>query len=193
MSETPLKSKTSRLKNLVVIVCICTYLNGCYGTFPLTNAVYRINGKISSNTVINSIVLIIFAIFGVYGISMLVDAIILNSVEFWSGETMDLSKTYTDEDGNTVTLAKGEHENEAILQVHNGDTLVTERLYRRNVDGTTSIMLMDGTLVATVQPTENGEFLLTQAGSSEPTLLTAESLAEFRTSALAKGSFGPAM
>ncbi len=182
-----------KLKQLVVMLCICTYLSGCYGTFPLTNAVYRINGKVSGNTVLNSIVMIVFAIFGVYGISMLIDAIILNSVEFWQGETMEIGKTYTDDQGNTVTLAKGENENEAILQVYKKDELVSERLYRRHADGTTSILTMQGELVAVVQPTYQGEFLLTKAGETEPMILTAEKIAELRTSALAKSSNQPTL
>lgn len=174
-----------------MLVLICSHLSGCYGSFPLTNAVYKINGNVTDNTIIHSIVMIILVIIPVYGISMIVDGIVLNSIEFWSGDKMDFSKTYIDNNGNEVALIKGETENEAILQIRSEGKLIMERTYLRNEDGTTSILDMERQLVGTVEPQPNGEFVITEVGAEAPTVLTAQQINELKTSALAKGKLVP--
>lgn len=68
----------------------------CYGSFPLVRAVYKFNGSIGDNSkaggVVRSLVMILLTIIPVYGISFLADVIILNSIEFWSGNRVNFQK-----------------------------------------------------------------------------------------------------
>ena len=56
---------------------------GCYGPFSLTNDVYTWNCKTGSKWS-NELVFLAFVIIPVYGVTLLVDGIVLNSIEFWS-------------------------------------------------------------------------------------------------------------
>jgi hypothetical protein len=87
-------------KKLISLILIIGFSMGimiqCYGSFPLVRTVYNFNGSIGDQSkaggFIRSIVMIVLTIIPVYGISFLADAIILNSIEFWSGKKMNLSK-----------------------------------------------------------------------------------------------------
>ncbi|MBJ6724221.1 DUF3332 domain-containing protein [Geomesophilobacter sediminis] len=61
-----------------------TSLQGCYGKMALTRKVYRINGEVQ-NKYLRSLVSWVFIIVPVYGVSALVDFIVFNTIEFWSG------------------------------------------------------------------------------------------------------------
>lgn len=59
-------------------------LQGCYGKFGLTKKVYRINGEIGDKY-LRSLVTWVFIIVPVYGVAALVDFVLFNTIEFWSG------------------------------------------------------------------------------------------------------------
>ena len=71
-----------------LLVAFATYLlliqTGCIGSFKLTGAVYKYNRSISDKFV-SELIFLVFCIIPVYEISIFVDAIILNLVEFWTG------------------------------------------------------------------------------------------------------------
>lgn len=72
------------LKKLIAGALIVT-LTGCYGGFKATKAVHEFNREVHPNEWVQEIVFLGLVIIPVYGIATLVDAIILNSVEFWTG------------------------------------------------------------------------------------------------------------
>lgn len=57
----------------------------CIGSFPLTSRVMEWNKEVGSKFV-NELVFIAFWILPVYEVSALADLVVLNSIEFWSGE-----------------------------------------------------------------------------------------------------------
>jgi len=59
-------------------------LQGCYGKMALTKKVYRVNGEVHDKF-LRSLVSWAFIIVPVYQISVLVDFVIFNTIEFWSG------------------------------------------------------------------------------------------------------------
>ncbi len=59
--------------------------SSCIGSFSLSNKLLDWNKSIDSKFV-NELVFLAFCIVPVYGISLLADAVVLNSIEFWSGE-----------------------------------------------------------------------------------------------------------
>lgn len=61
-------------------------LSGCYGPFLLTKKLHHWNGQVSENRWVVEGVFLVCAWLPVYGIATLADAIIFNSVEFWTGD-----------------------------------------------------------------------------------------------------------
>ena len=60
-------------------------LGGCYGPFYLTRKVYNWNGRVGDKWV-NEIVFLVISWVPVYSVSVLADALIFNSIEFWTGD-----------------------------------------------------------------------------------------------------------
>ena len=59
-------------------------MTGCYGTFTLTKKVYNWNGGVGDK-VVNSVVFWVLNIVPVYGACTFIDAVVLNTIEFWTG------------------------------------------------------------------------------------------------------------
>jgi len=59
---------------------------GCYGPFHLTKSVHEWNGEVSEEKWVQEGIFLAFLILPVYGITTLVDALVLNSIEFWRAE-----------------------------------------------------------------------------------------------------------
>jgi hypothetical protein len=152
---------------------------GCYGRFPLTKAVYRFNGEVTDDKWVHSILLWVFVILPVYSIAMLGDAVVLNLIEFWTGETLEVS-SHTREDGSEVTLTPTEDGHEAVMTLtKDGETTVMQR-YVRQADGTIDVLDADGMLTGKVLPTAAGGFDLTDAEGSVVQGIPAEAVASMR-------------
>jgi hypothetical protein len=59
--------------------------SGCFGRFSLTRAIYGFNEGVSGNRVVQSLVMWGLLILPVYELGALVDIIILNPIEFFTG------------------------------------------------------------------------------------------------------------
>lgn len=142
-------------------------LTSCYGTFPLTNLVYEVNGEIGGSSVggrvLRQIVFWVFIILPVYSIAMLGDAIIFNLIEFWTGAEFADEVTYVTEDGRDVALRPGDDGDTAILEVsEDGRTLSTLRFTR--VDKRTcAVYDANDARVGSVFHTVGGDLKLTDA------------------------------
>lgn len=68
-------------------------LTSCIGSFQLTNKLLSWN-KTIGNKFINELVFVAFWILPVYEVSGLADFLVLNSIEFWSGENPVAQGTY---------------------------------------------------------------------------------------------------
>ena len=71
---------------LLVVAAICSGMmfSSCIGSFGLTNKLLSWN-KSLGNKFANEAVFFLFWIFPAYEVSLFLDTIILNSIEFWSG------------------------------------------------------------------------------------------------------------
>ncbi|MFC2123597.1 DUF3332 domain-containing protein [Bacteroidota bacterium] len=89
------------MKKITAIILSVTLLfgtlsySGCIGSFGLTKKVYDFNMNVGDKWV-NELVFLAFVIIPVYEVSAIVDIIILNLIEFWSG---DNPVSYIGEDG----------------------------------------------------------------------------------------------
>ncbi|MFN3603093.1 MAG: DUF3332 family protein [Leptonema sp. (in: bacteria)] len=101
------------LKFFIVNFMVLGLLMQCYGSFPLVRTVYKFNGSIGDNSkaggVIRSVVMILMTVIPIYEISFLVDALLLNSIEFWTGNKIQLglANPYIKlrEEGDTLILS----------------------------------------------------------------------------------------
>ena len=59
---------------------------GCFGSFKLTNSLYDWNTSIGSDFG-KEAVFLLFVIIPVYGVTLFIDTIILNTIEYWSGSS----------------------------------------------------------------------------------------------------------
>jgi hypothetical protein len=72
-------------KFFVVLMSISLVLSSCIGSFGLTNKVKAWNEGLGDKFV-NELVFVCMHIIPVYPITLFVDGIVLNSVEFWTGD-----------------------------------------------------------------------------------------------------------
>lgn len=70
---------------LVIVFMSVVFLTECYGQYALFKRFHSWNGKAIKNKWLKSCVHLIFWIIPVYGICLLVDFFILNTLEFWTG------------------------------------------------------------------------------------------------------------
>jgi hypothetical protein len=90
----------------LLIMGVGTVQTSCIGSFGLTNKLFDWNNTIGSKFV-NALIFFLFVIIPVYGITLAIDAIVLNTIEFWSGKSpvaMDPGEKETQilADGNKV-------------------------------------------------------------------------------------------
>lgn len=69
----------------LMLVAVGAMATGCYGSFRLTTKIHQWNGQLSDQKFVNEIVFVAFCIVPVYEVCAFVDAIVFNSIEFWSG------------------------------------------------------------------------------------------------------------
>ncbi len=99
-------------KSLIALALAAAFtLTACYGSYSLTNKLYKWNGTLG-NKWLNSCVHFILWVIPVYEICIgLVDGLVLNTVEFWTGSNPIASNdTYFEKDaqGNQISAIKNE-------------------------------------------------------------------------------------
>lgn len=76
-----------KIKSLLVGVLFlsATVLQtGCFGSFKLTNDLYDWNKGLDGGA-LSEVVFLAFVIVPVYGVTLFIDAVILNTIEYWGG------------------------------------------------------------------------------------------------------------
>jgi hypothetical protein len=135
--------------------------SSCIGSFSLFNKYEKWQCNMTSNKYVNGIVgLILQPIVG--GVCLFVDAVVLNTIEFWTGSNpMAINKVQTvqGQDGryNAVKTLKNGYEvkapnGEVTLFIHDSKTEswsisqngVTKEIIRFNADGTIQASLQNG-------------------------------------------------
>lgn len=96
-----MKSRSSRLVAALFASILSLHVSGCFGSFALTRNIYGLNERISDNKFVRWLVFLGFTIIPVYGVGTLVDALIFNTLEFWTGSN-PLANAETQQDGTRV-------------------------------------------------------------------------------------------
>lgn len=164
-------------KNKAVLVCAMlsgsVLFSSCIGSFGLWNSLKDWNQGVS-NKFVNELIFLAFHIVPIYEVAYLADALVLNSIEFWSGSSPVASigevKTVqgengeylvkTNEDGYTISK-KGEEKSVDLVYNKEKNTwnAVADgqsfELVKINEDGTATMNLQNGTSM-TVVPDAQG-------------------------------------
>ena len=149
------------MKSKQLLICSAFLFSSCIGSFGLHSKLISWNQSIS-NKFVNELVFVAFNIVPVYGVCYLADALVINSIEFWSGSNPMASigdvRTVKGENGNYLveTLENGysitkEGENESMQLIYNAEqntwNVVADgtsaELVKLNNDGTAQMTLPD--------------------------------------------------
>lgn len=100
-------------KRAIAVASLAAFLpvatTACFGQFRLTKKVYEFNRTLSPDKWVRTFAFLIMNFVPVYGFAAAIDAIVANSIEFWTGQnpiTADLGTTrvVTGPDGGTLSL-----------------------------------------------------------------------------------------
>ena len=79
----------NRLNRTLAAVVLAGFLplatTGCFGTFQLTRKVYNFNREVSPDKWIRELTFLVMVVLPVYGFASFLDAVVFNSIEFWTG------------------------------------------------------------------------------------------------------------
>lgn len=169
-----------RLIAIVLLIALAPLFTGCYGTFPMTKIIYKLNNDVSENKVVKTVVFWVFVIFPVYDIGMLADAFVFNLIEFWTGDQI-LTSTATDGNGNTFALAPATNGRDAVLTMsHNGQVLAVRQFVKVS-DAVMEVRDTDGHIYGKVIRTADGGLQLADEHANVIETLSAQSLASLAT------------
>jgi len=140
----------------------------CFGSFKLTRSIWSFNQEIGGKWG-QEAVFLAFIIIPVYEVTLLVDSIVFNTGEFWSGKTTSPSlgagldaqgeKVVALPDGTELRVA---WEGEDTLRVVHGDEV---RYFHRTGDGMEALDA-EGNVLAKAQGASNGDVVVTDASGS---------------------------
>jgi len=163
---------------LALVAGASPFLFGCFGQFPLTRTVYRVNDGIPTG-ILRNVVFWVFCILPVYSGAALVDTVVLNVLEFWFGLKIDASST-TDEDGRTVVLEPSEDGREALLTILKDGVVIDRVRFVRVSETVCEVRDADGNLSGKAVRTPQGELQLIDAQGRFVGAVTAEDLVGLR-------------
>ena len=111
---------------------------GCYGKFQLTRNLYKINQSVDDQYVRSVLTWILIL---PYAFTGLLDFLVFNVIEFWSGENPvasgPVTKVYAEGDGKAVlSLSRDGAATTAAIERYEGDVLVSTLRIRDDGQGT---------------------------------------------------------
>lgn len=140
---------------LAAALALTVFQSGCFGSFKLTQAVWKFNRDVSGDKWVQWLVFLVLSIVPVYVVATVVDAFVVNSIEFWTGSNpvradgTPWQKDIRLADGSTARMIA---EDENTLRVEHGETIT--RL--RKEAGTITVFDEEGKVLAMIREAENG-------------------------------------
>lgn len=144
------------LKQIVVVLLVASMAImsvGCYGSFSLTKKVYNWNGSMEGKWV-QELVFLVLNIVPVYGVAAWIDVVILNSIEFWTGNN-PMASTITSDDGTTVAFNS---EQKTMTISYAGKSFVVAK-----ENGKALVKDAEGNILATMESTADGGMVMKDA------------------------------
>lgn len=118
------------MKKFLVWLVLLSFTTGCTGSFNMTRKVYDFH-RSQDNKWTDEIVFLIVAILPVYGLATLGDAVIFNTIEFWTGEN---PVAFNAQDVEIRTVKEG---NDQLIVAYNrksGEVMITPMLAQNSAE-----------------------------------------------------------
>jgi hypothetical protein len=149
---------------IIVLSLLVVSLTGCYGSFQLTRNLWKWNGTIGEKWT-NELVFLVLNIVPVYGVATLIDGIVINSIQFWTGK----NPVTADKGGRTIKVVSAKDQ-QAVLAFY-GDGRLKMDLFTLNQpvqtltierDSTGNAVAKDrsGAVLMTAKTLDNGRLVL---------------------------------
>ena len=132
--------KWNRWIAIAVLSAFLPLSTGCFGKFELLRKVYKFNQEVDEDKWIQEFVFLILAIFPIYGLASLLDVLLFNSVEFWTGEsiiTSDTTRRVVGENGE-IASATFHPDGTIDLLLIDADGNQSELFFERGAEGLTA-------------------------------------------------------
>lgn len=189
-----------RLSSWLVVLllgAITVHSSGCFGSFALTHKLYGFNKGVSGNKFIRWLVFLGFVILPIYEICITADALVLNSIEFWTGER--LASNTGDGQASERVVRLSDTDTLKLSRVAGTDVLRVELLregqealvrYFEPLDDGMAVRDDAGALVLAAHEREDGALVLTDAAGQTRAVHSAEVLARAQQALLENGAAG---
>ena len=153
------------LRTVSAVLALGLCVSGCYGPFNLTRRLYQWNGQFADKWE-KEIVFVLIAWVPVYGLAVAGDAIVFNSMEFWTGKNPVDAPAQRSDLPQVKRIARGDQE--AVLTYtpnSHGAALTVQQFQQGQPAGSVHIAQRDGvtegrdqggTLLVTAQTTQDG-------------------------------------
>ncbi|HTY38561.1 MAG TPA: DUF3332 family protein [Bacteroidota bacterium] len=138
----------------ILIAMMLTTALGCYGSFPLINKVYKFNGTLG-NKFVNELGFLVMNIVPVYGVAGFIDAVLLNTIEFWTGKnpvTTSNDVVVPLNPTSSLTLRGGDG---SVLLTTTTDEGIQQYVFQKGTDGTV-VKDINGNVLARCSMTPDG-------------------------------------
>jgi hypothetical protein len=145
-------------RSILALLLLATVASSsCYGPFGLTKKVWKWNGDLGSKWASEGVFLVL-NIVPVYQACVLVDAIVLNSVKFWTGkDALEMVRLEIYQKDLLVQTAVIRPDSDGSMQAY---TLDGQKLVSRCAeDGMVQVTRADGSLVAAYPATAAERYL----------------------------------
>lgn len=160
-----------KTKLTVALVCAlmgATMLPSCIGSFSLTNKLLSWNRSIDSKFV-NELVFFAFWIVPVYEVSALADVLVINTIEFWSGDNpVATTQTRRIQGSDSEYLVTNDKDGYTIKNLTDNSVV---RLDFNADDRSWSFSLPDGTSQTIFSFVDDNHIALPAPGEAEPVIV----------------------
>ena len=192
-----MRKRLSSWLAVLLLGAISVHSSGCFGSFALTHKLYGFNKGISGNKFIRWLVFLGLVILPVYEILLVADGLVLNSIEFWTGER--LASNTGDGHSPERVVRLSDTDTLKLSRVASTDVLRVELLregqeplvrYFEPLDDGMVVRDDAGALVLAAHEREDGALVLTDAAGQTRAVHSAEVLAEAQRALLEGGAAG---
>lgn len=161
-----------------LVVALAVGCAGCFGSFNLTRKLYNWNDSVSKDKWIKEAVFLVLIWAPIYGLAGLGDAVIFNTIEFWSGEnpidmkTTSLSQSKRIVRGDAEVRLRVQGHELWIEQVVRGESAGSLRIVQQ---GERSVAIdQEGRVLLTAQTLPDGTVLITDAMGTQTAIRDAD-------------------
>jgi hypothetical protein len=152
--------RTTRRALLVSGACVLAS-SGCFGSFSLTGMLYDWNGRVSDDKWVRWLVFLGLVILPVYKLLILADMLVLNTIEFWTGDNPAGGARISDlGEGHTLTSIQTA-DPDLVRHEHRYHGSLVRILYvRRSDDGNVQLLDVHGQVLSKTRQDESGAIML---------------------------------